>query len=156
MPRTQVLRQKTKKQAGERNMLVFVAVVVGALMAFAIDWYIPVTLSSYAAIVILAALDSIFGGCRALLEKKFDAVIFVTGLTGNSVIAVLLMFIGKSLGADLYLAAVLVFGTRMFQNFASIRRFYLNKTLGKKSKGKEISSKTDEVIVKTTINEEEI
>lgn len=115
-------------------MLIVIAVVVGALLAFAMDWYIPVSLTSYVAIVILAALDSMFGGCRAALEKKFDATIFVTGLLGNSVIAVFLMFVGKKLGADLYLAAVLVFGTRMFQNFASIRRFYLNKTMDKKQK----------------------
>ena len=135
-------------------MIIAIAVIVGGLMAFAIDWYIPPNLSSYAAIVILACLDSIFGACRAYLEKKFDATIFVTGLTGNSVIAVFLMFIGKRLGADLYLAAVLVFGTRMFQNFASIRRFYFNKSIDKRKKMSASVPKTDESSVKTTINPE--
>ena len=136
-------------------MLIVISVIVGALVALAIDWYIPQTLSSYAAIIILASLDSIFGGCRAALEKKFDATIFVTGLTGNSLIAVFLMFIGKRLGADLYLAAVLVFGTRMFNNFASIRRFYLNKSLNKK-KSKENDAENGSESVKTTINRQEI
>ncbi len=121
-------------------MLVIIAIVVGALLAFAMDWYIPAAYTSYVAIVILAALDSIFGACRSTLEKKFDATIFVTGLVGNSVIAVFLMYIGKRLGADLYLAAVLVFGTRMFQNFAAIRRIYLNKTMDKRQRK---SVKTD-------------
>ena len=126
-------------------MLIVIAIVVGALLAFAMDWYIPVALTSYVAIVILAALDSMFGAYRASLEKKFDAVIFITGLLGNSVIAVFLMFIGKKLGADLYLAAVLVFGTRMFQNFASIRRIYLNKTMDKRQrKSVKIPIKNDE------------
>ena len=115
-------------------MLVVVSVVIGALLAFAIDWYIPVSLTSYVAIIILAAFDSIFGAFKALLDKKFDYTIFVTGLLGNSLIAVFLMYTGKRLGADLYLAAVLVFGTRMFHNFAVIRRFYIEKLVDKKHK----------------------
>lgn len=127
-------------------MLIVIAVVVGALLAFALDWYIPVTLTSYVAIVILAALDSMFGAYRSSLEKKFDATIFITGLLGNSVIAVFLMFVGKKLGADLYLAAVLVFGTRMFNNFASIRRIYLNKTMDKRQrKSVKTPIKNDEI-----------
>ena len=113
-------------------MLVIISIILGILLAFAVDWYIPVSLTSYFAIVILAALDSIFGGFRSSLEKKFDYTIFVTGLVGNSAIAVFLMYIGQRLGADLYLAAVLVFGTRMFQNFAIIRRFYIKVLVDKR------------------------
>lgn len=115
-------------------MLIIIGIAVGAVLALAIDLYIPVWLTSYAAIVILASMDSIFGAYRSHLEKKFDLTIFITGLTGNSVIAVLLMFIGKHLGADLYLAAVLVFGMRMFQNFAAIRRYYLKLAVARKKK----------------------
>ncbi len=140
-------------------MLVVIAVIVGALVAFAVDWYIPVALTSYAAIIILASLDSIFGACRSVLEKRFDPVIFVTGLVGNSVIAVFLMFIGNKLGADLYLAAVLVFGTRMFRNFASVRRIVLNKTIDKKNKKEqrnaEIDTEKDGASVKSPIKDEE-
>ncbi len=117
-------------------MLIIIAIILGVLLAFAVDWYIPVTLTSYFAIVILAALDSIFGGFRSSLEKKFDYTIFITGLFGNSAIAVFLMYIGQRLGADLYLAAVLVFGTRMFQNFAAIRRFYINVLVERRRKKK--------------------
>ena len=45
--------------------------------------------------------------------KKFDDFV---------AIAVFLTWLGQKLGLPLYLAAVLVFGTRMFQNFAEIRR----------------------------------
>ncbi len=132
-------------------MLILIAIAVGALLAFAVDWYIPVSLTSYVAIIILAALDSIFGACRSYLERKFDYTIFITGLVGNSVIAVFLMFVGKRLGADLYLAAVLVFGTRMFQNFAAIRRFYLNKTMDKRHKKAVLPHDGDLKSVKTPI-----
>lgn len=126
-------------------MLIIIGIIVGALIALAIDWYIPVWLTPYVAIVILASMDSIFGAFRSYLDKKFELTIFITGLIGNSVIAVLLMFIGKHLGADLYLAAVLVFGMRMFQNFASIRRYYLKIAMFKKAKKKKETEKEKEI-----------
>lgn len=136
-------------------MLILIAVMVGALLAFAIDWYIPVSLTSYVAIIILAALDSIFGGYRSSLEKKFNYTIFITGLVGNSLIAAFLMFVGKKLGADLYLAAVIVFGTRMFQNFAAIRRFYIAKLVDKRHNKKKSAVEGDLSFVKSPIKSEE-
>lgn len=135
-------------------MLIIIAVILGILLAFAVDWYIPVSLTSYFAIVILAALDSIFGGFRSSLEKKFDYTIFITGLLGNSAIAVFLMYIGRRLGADLYLAAVLVFGTRMFQNFAAIRRFYIKLLVEKRRRKKFEATKKTAECEKTEENQE--
>ena len=136
-------------------MLILIAAVVGCLLALAIDWYIPIMMTSYVAIVILASMDSIFGAFRSYLEKKFDLTIFITGLIGNSVIAVILMFVGNRLGADLYLAAVLVFGMRMFQNFASIRRYYLKVFMDKKREKAVKNEENVENSVKSTINSDE-
>lgn len=136
-------------------MLILIAVIVGALLAFAIDWYVPIYLTSYVAIVILAALDSIFGGYRSSLEKKFNYTIFITGLIGNSVIAAFLMFVGNRLGADLYLAAVIVFGTRMFQNFAAIRRFYIARIIEMKNEKKIRGGEKSTSFVKSDIKSEE-
>lgn len=136
-------------------MLIVLSVIIGALLAFAIDWYIPVSLTSYVAIIILAALDSIFGAFKASLDKKFDYTIFVTGLLGNSLIAVFLMYVGQKLGADLYLAAVLVFGTRMFQNFAIIRRFYINILVDKKHKNDRKRTENELEFVKSPIKSDE-
>lgn len=97
--------------------------IVLALYLPAIDY----TYSRYLAIAILACLDSVFGGIAGFLEKKFDIGIFVSGFFGNALLAVGLTYLGEKLGIDLYLAAVLVFGNRMFVNFAIIRRYLLNK-----------------------------
>ena len=136
-------------------MLIVLSVIIGALLAFAIDWYIPVSLTSYVAIIILAALDSIFGAFKSALDKKFDYTIFVTGLVGNSLIAVFLLYVGQKLGADLYLAAVLVFGTRMFQNFATIRRFYINTLVDKKHKRDKKRAENELEFVKSSIKSDE-
>ena len=71
---------------------------------------------------LLAALDSALGGFRAGLRGSSNWGWFLSGTIGNAAIAVFLTWLGQKLGLPLYLAAVLVFGTRMFQNFAEIRR----------------------------------
>ncbi len=93
-------------------------------------YYIPAidySYSKYLAIAILACLDSVFGGISALMEERFDMRIFTSGFAGNALLAVGLTYLGEKLGLDLYLAAVFIFGNRIFLNFAIIRRYLLNK-----------------------------
>jgi hypothetical protein len=45
----------------------------------------------------------------------------------NALLAAGLAFVGERLGIDLYLAAVVAFGVRLFQNLAIIRRHLLKK-----------------------------
>jgi small basic protein len=53
--------------------------------------------------------------------------VFFSGFLINSLVAALLGYLGDQLGIDLYLAAVVVFGSRMYQNIAIIRRVLLKK-----------------------------
>jgi len=110
------------------RMGIFLALVglgLGALFGL----YIPVTLpqdyAKYMSVAALAALDSVFGGIRAAFEDKFDQDIFVTGFFSNSLLAAGLTYIGDRLGIELYLAAVVAFGVRLFQNLAIVRRYIL-------------------------------
>lgn len=96
--------------------------VVGVALGLVTNVEIPVSFSSYLSIAILAALDTVFGGIRASLEKSFDSPVFLTGFFTNTLVAALLAYIGNQLGVDLYLAAVVAFGVRLFQNIAAIRR----------------------------------
>ena len=75
----------------------------------------------------MACLDSVFGGFAGYAENKFDKAVFVSGFFGNALLAVLLTFMGEKLNLDLYIVAILVFGNRMFTNFAIIRKYLLNK-----------------------------
>jgi len=104
--------------------------VIGLVAGIILALYMPAidyTYSKYLAIAVLACLDSVFGGIAALMEKRFNIRIFVSGFFGNALLAVALTFLGEKLSVDLYLAAVFVFGNRMFLNFAIIRRYLLNK-----------------------------
>ena len=105
--------------------------VVGLTLGVVVGLNIPVTLptayAKYMSVAALAALDSVFGGIRAAIEEHFDNRIFLTGFFSNALLAAGLAFFGERLGIDLYLAAVVAFGVRLFQNLAIIRRHLLKK-----------------------------
>ena len=103
-------------------MLELIGLVAGLLIGGFFPWTIPAQWSLYVAAGLLAALDSALGGFRARVKGEFKLGVFLSGTIGNAAIAVFLTWLGQKLGLPLYLAAVLVFGTRMFQNFAEIRR----------------------------------
>lgn len=101
--------------------------LVGVILALAVNFNIPEAYLPYAAVGILACLDSVFGGTSAMLRGRFRLNLFISGFFGNAILAVFLVYIGNLLNFDLSLAAVLFFGTRMFQNLAIIRRNLMNK-----------------------------
>lgn len=106
---------------------IIIGVLVGVTVALMTNLHIPSAYSIYVSVGILAALDSVCGGMGASLAKNFNLKIFITGLFFNAVVAMGLVYLGKLLGLDLSLAAVVVFGSRIIQNFALIRRLLLNK-----------------------------
>ena len=115
-------------------MLPILGLIVGVIIGlFLIPFNISPVYSTYVAVGILAALDSIFGGVAARLQKKFDLKIFLSGFFGNAIIAATLAYVGDQLGIQLYLAAIFAFGNRLFLNFAIIRRIMLSN-MSKKDK----------------------
>lgn len=110
--------------------MIFIAILIGCIAGALIGINAPMisyTYSSYLAIAIIAALDSVFGGITSVINKNFDLKIFVTGFFGNAILAILLTILGQKLNVDIYLAAIVVFVGRMFINFAIIRRYYIDK-----------------------------
>ncbi len=103
-------------------MLELIGLVAGILMGCLFPLRFPASMTLYAGVGLLAALDSALGGLRARLTGEFQLPIFLSGILGNSAIAVCLTWLGAKMGIPIYLAAVVVFGTRMFQNFGEIRR----------------------------------
>lgn len=110
--------------------MIFVAIIIGCIIGALIGInspIIPYTYSGYLAIAIIAALDSVFGGISSTLNKTFDLKIFVSGFFGNAILSIALTYLGQKLNVDIYLAAIVVFVGRMFNNLAIIRRYYLDK-----------------------------
>lgn len=108
-------------------MLPLIGLVMGVVIGLALDIHVPLAYSKYLGIAVLAALDSAIGGLRASLEMKFNDKLFFTGVFSNTLMAAFIVFMGDRLGVDLYLAAVVAFGVRLFQNLALVRRHYFQR-----------------------------
>jgi len=116
--------------------MILIAMVIGVILGVIGGMFapiIPYTYSSYLAIAIIAALDSVFGGIVAVLKNYFDIKVFVSGFFGNAILAILLVYLGERLNVDIYIAAIVVFVGRMFNNLSYIRRYYLSKLGSKKA-----------------------
>jgi len=85
---------------------------------------VPLDLQPYLPIAVVAALDALFGGVRAWLERIFDDKVFVVSFISNVLVAGLIVFVGDKLGVggELSTAVVVVLGIRIFSNAAAIRR----------------------------------
>lgn len=108
-------------------MLPLTGLIAGIVIGLFIPWNIPQQFSCYAAVAIMAALDSAFTGIKDNTQNKFSPGIFIFIFTGNLLIAGALVYLGDRLGLQLYLAAVFAFGYRIFTEFAIIAGFLLNK-----------------------------
>ncbi len=110
--------------------MIMIAILIGCILGVVLGINAPMisyTYSSYLAIAIIAALDSVFGGITSVIKKNFDLKIFITGFFGNAILSILLTILGEKLNVDIYLAAIVVFVGRMFTNLAIIRRYYVDK-----------------------------
>jgi small basic protein len=107
--------------------LPILGLLVGLVLGAAFSLSIPAEYSRYTAMAILAALDSVLGAVRAELDGEFDNRIFLSGFFANIVLAGGLTYLGDRLGVELYIAAIVAFGVRLFNNLAIIRRHLLER-----------------------------
>ena len=105
-------------------MIALIGLLVG--IAVGIIWHpvVPIWLEPYLPIAIVAAIDAVFGGFRAIMERRFDERIFVVSFLSNVLIASFLVFLGDQLGvgAQMSTGVVVVLAMRIFANAAAIRR----------------------------------
>jgi small basic protein len=105
-------------------MIALIGLLVG--IAVGILWHpiVPIWVEPYLPIAIVAAIDAVFGGFRALIERRFDERIFVVSFLSNVLIASFLVFLGDQLGvgAQMSTGVVVVLAMRIFANAAAVRR----------------------------------
>ncbi|MCR5834385.1 MAG: small basic family protein [Selenomonadaceae bacterium] len=104
-------------------------VLIGLSLGVLLGYLYPVTINlvypKLISVVLLVALDSVFGGLCAQVNKNFSDTIFITGFATNALFAAFLVFLGDSLDIDLYYVALLVFGFRIFKNLAGLRKHFM-------------------------------
>jgi small basic protein len=101
-----------------------IGLLVGIIVGLLLQPSVPLWLQPYLPIAVVAALDAVFGGLRALVDGIFDDRVFVVSFIGNVVVAALIVYLGDQLGvgAQLSTGVVVVLGIRIFSNMAAIRR----------------------------------
>ncbi len=137
-------------------MFFIIAVLVGILLGILIPYNLSPSMLSYVAVALIAALDSVFGGLLANLNKRFNINVFMIGLVSNAILGIFLTFIGNILGISLSFAVIVVFGVRMFNNMASIRRLTFDKYFEKKAKDREREARLKLEAAKTEAEFEDV
>jgi small basic protein len=108
-------------------MFPLIGLILGLIIGLIWNVDIPGAYSSYVAVGILAAIDSVVGAIMANLKNTYNTRLFITGFIFNSAIAVVLAALGDQLNLQLSLAAVFAFGNRIFLNFSTIRRLLFER-----------------------------
>ncbi len=105
-------------------MIAAIGLLIGVVAGLVLQPEVPLWLQPYLPIAVVAALDAVFGGVRALLDGIFDDRVFIVSFLSNVVVAALIVFLGDHLGvgAQLSTGVVVVLGIRIFSNAAAIRR----------------------------------
>ncbi len=116
--------------------LLAAGLLLGVFLGLNVPWQVPAIVARYLAVSLLAGVDTSLGGLRASLEEQFDIAIFATGFVGNAILAGVFVYVGDVLGIELYLAAVVALGVRVFNNLGVIRRHYLRRWSSGEKKGK--------------------
>jgi small basic protein len=105
-------------------VIALIGLLVGVALGLLLQPTLPAGLAPYLPVVVLAALDTVLSGVRARFEGGYNEGEFIVEFLSNALLAAFVVWIGDRLGApDLSIGIVIVFGVRMFQSLAAIRRY---------------------------------
>lgn len=104
-------------------MIAIIGLIIGIILGIVLDPEVPVVIQPYLPIAVVAALDALAGGLRAVLSGNFDDRVFVISFFSNSLVAALIVFLGDKLGvgSQLSTGVVVVLGIRIFTNASTLR-----------------------------------
>lgn len=108
-------------------LIALIGLLVGIAVGIFSGVVFPPGFSLYVAMGILACMDSLLGGIYANMREDFRWKVFVTGFVTNAFLAIVLIWLGNQLSIDLSIAAIVVYGSRMFNNCSNIRHLFLHK-----------------------------
>lgn len=108
-------------------MFPILGLIIGLLVGIVLPFNLPEGYAVYLAAVLVAIIDGVLGGYVSTLQGRFEFKFFISGVLGNGLIALAFVFVGEYMNLPLYLVPLIALGTRIFQNFAVIRRLEMTK-----------------------------
>lgn len=109
--------------------LPFLGLILGILLGQTLSFTLSANFATYLSVATLATLDSTLGGIKGVVQNKYDGALLMTGFFINAFLSAFLVMVGDWIGVDLYYVAIFVFGVRIFQNLAIIRREFVGRFL---------------------------
>ncbi|MEA5636086.1 MAG: small basic family protein, partial [Cutibacterium granulosum] len=96
-------------------MLAILGLVVGVILGLVLHPDLSPALQPYLPIMIVAAMDALFGALRAYLAHTFSDRVFIISFISNVLIAGLIVWVGDliGVGSQLSTAVVVVLGIRI-------------------------------------------
>ena len=80
-------------------MIGIAALAIGIVLGLVFHPAVPEVVQPYLPIAVVAAMDAVFGGLRAYLERIFDPKVFVISFVFNVFVAALIVYVGDQLVA---------------------------------------------------------
>ena len=105
-------------------MIALLSLLVGIAAGLILQPTLPPVLAPYLPVIVVAALDTVLEGTRTRLEGGYHEGEFIVAFLANSALAAFVVWVGDRLGTpDLTIGVIIVFGIRMFNSLAGIRRY---------------------------------
>ena len=110
---------------------IFVLCVIAGLLGGVAGYFAPVVIpaeyNKLFSVAILAGIETVFNGIKMLVKDRFNSRLFIYNFFVNVFIAVAFVFVGDSLGLDLYYVVLLALGFRLLQDLDIIKLCLFNK-----------------------------
>ena len=99
-------------------MIAAIGLLVGVIAGLVLEPTVPLWLQPYLPIAVVAALDAVFGGLRAVLDGIFDDRVFTVSFLSNIIVAALIVYLGDQLGvgSQLPTGVVVLLAIRILAN----------------------------------------
>ena len=107
-------------------ILCVIAGLLGGSIGYIVPVVIPTEYNKLFSVAILAGIESVCSAIKLIMRDKFKGNIFIT-FFANVIIAVLFVFIGDSLGLDLYYVILLALGFKLLQDLDVVKTYIFTK-----------------------------
>ena len=113
--------------------LPILALIIGYCAVFMSKMQISAMYTEYIGVAVVAGFDSVVGAVRSSVEGKFNDRIFVSGFFINSLLAVVLLYLGNLLKINYIAVAIMVaLFIRIFNNLGFVRRYLVARLFEKR------------------------
>ena len=97
-------------------------ILTGIILGFLSPLNISLINEKLLLIIVLVSFDVLLAGTNAKLLKQFDYLLFTNEFILNSILSVVLVYLGNIMGLDLFSVVALVLTLKIFYNLSKLTK----------------------------------